>query len=142
MILNKDMTVIAGHQRLKAYKSLGQTEAPCIVLDLDKNKEKALNLALNKIAGDFDDIMLQKILQELTEVEGINLNAIGFDSEEIDDILNSFEDEEDKTKNWELDEIYIPFWIVIRGPVENIGAVKEALNKIKNIQGIKIEASA
>lgn len=46
------MTVIGGHQRLKAYHALGKAEAPCIVLDLDKPKEKALNLALNKISGE------------------------------------------------------------------------------------------
>lgn len=52
VIINADMTVIGGHQRIKVLKELGYEEIQCIVVDLDKNKEKALNLALNKISGE------------------------------------------------------------------------------------------
>ena len=53
IIANADMTVIGGHQRLKVLKDLGYKEIECIVVDLDKNKEKALNIALNKITGEW-----------------------------------------------------------------------------------------
>ena len=52
LVINKDMTVIGGHQRLKVLIELGYTEIECIVVDLDKTSEKALNIALNKIQGD------------------------------------------------------------------------------------------
>ena len=54
IIVNKDNTVIGGHQRLKIIKSLGEKTIGCIVLDLNKEKEKELNIRLNKNTGDFD----------------------------------------------------------------------------------------
>ena len=62
IIINSDMTVIGGHQRLKVLKELGYEQIQCIIVNLDKNKEKALNLALNKISGEWDDEKLEQIL--------------------------------------------------------------------------------
>ena len=45
----KTGNVVGGHQRLKVLLDLGQTEIDCVVVDLDPQREKALNLALNKI---------------------------------------------------------------------------------------------
>jgi len=44
--------VVGGHQRLKVLVDLGHTEIDCVVVDLDPQREKALNVALNKIQGD------------------------------------------------------------------------------------------
>ena len=52
LVVNEDMTVIGGHQRLKVLQELGYTEVECIIVNLDKTKEKALNIALNKISGE------------------------------------------------------------------------------------------
>ena len=76
-IVNKDMTIIGGHQRVKAAQVLGWTEVPCTLLDLDKRQEKALNLALNKIQGYFDEEKLSLIIQEIQN------DAIGFSEEEV-----------------------------------------------------------
>ena len=58
VIVNSDMTIIGGHQRVTVLSDLGYEEIDCIVIDIDKNKEKALNIALNKMeqgaAGGFD----------------------------------------------------------------------------------------
>ena len=43
LIINKDGTVIGGHQRLRVLMDLGAEEADVVVLDLDKEHEKALN---------------------------------------------------------------------------------------------------
>lgn len=80
LIVNKDMTIIGGHQRFKACLELGFTEMPCVVLDLTKSKEKALNLALNKITGDWDRKKLERIL---SEIESIDIGLTGFDEQEI-----------------------------------------------------------
>ena len=46
--------IIGGHQRWKVLRDLGITELDCVVVDFDIEKEKALNVALNKISGDWD----------------------------------------------------------------------------------------
>lgn len=86
IIVNADMTVIGGHQRLKVLKELGYEEVECVILDLDKNKEKALNIALNKITGEWDNAKLEELLAELNETD-IDMNTTGFSFDEIDDIL-------------------------------------------------------
>ena len=51
IIVNYDMTVIGGHQRLTVLKDLGYGEVQFVVFEIaDENKVKALNIALNKIA--------------------------------------------------------------------------------------------
>lgn len=101
LVVNKDMTVIGGHQRLKVLIELGYTELECIVVDLDKTSEKALNVALNKIQGDWDEEKLESLLKEL-KLENFNLDLTGFNSDEINDLLDDFcettEDEFDVDK--------------------------------------------
>jgi DNA modification methylase len=54
IIVNKDNTVVGGHQRLKICKELKHIEIDCVVLDLSKEEERELNIRLNKNTGDFD----------------------------------------------------------------------------------------
>lgn len=88
VIVNKDMTIIGGHQRFKACLELGFKEVPCVVLDLSKSKEKALNLALNKITGEWDRNKLERLLKDIEEVD---LSFTGFDSEELDKFLQDLQ---------------------------------------------------
>ena len=46
--------VVGGHQRLKVLMDMGMTEVDCVVVEMDEDKEKALNIALNKISGEWD----------------------------------------------------------------------------------------
>ena len=54
IIINKDMTVIGGHQRLKICKELKHKDVHCVVLDLSKEEERELNIRLNKNTWEFD----------------------------------------------------------------------------------------
>jgi DNA modification methylase len=54
IIVNKDMTVIGGHQRLKICKELTFIDIDCVILDLSKEQERELNIRLNKNTGTFD----------------------------------------------------------------------------------------
>lgn len=103
LVINKDMTVIGGHQRLKVLKDLGITEVECIVVDLDKTNEKALNIALNKIQGDWDEDKLEALLQEL-KLEEFDMNLTGFDFDEVDEILNDINGT--KEDNFDVDSAY------------------------------------
>lgn len=103
LVINKDMTVIGGHQRLKVLKDLGITEVECIIVDLDKTNEKALNIALNKIQGDWDEDKLEALLQEL-KLEEFDMNLTGFDFDEVDEILNDINGT--KEDNFDVDSAY------------------------------------
>lgn len=81
VIVNSDYTVIGGHQRLKVLKEMGQAQIDVVVVDIPKNKEKALNVALNKIAGEWDDAKLLDLLQEI-KLDGL-LDVTGFDDKEF-----------------------------------------------------------
>lgn len=52
--------IIGGHQRTKVWQSMGNTEIPCVELDLTLDKEKELNIRLNKSGGEFDFEMLSE----------------------------------------------------------------------------------
>lgn len=88
IIINSDGTVIGGHQRLNVLIDLGYSEADVAVVDLNKSDEKALNIALNKIAGEWDTEKLAAIFAEL-DVEGFELGLTGFGDDEISNILGS-----------------------------------------------------
>lgn len=81
--------VVGGHQRLTVLKGLGYETVPCSVVDLDETEEKLLNVALNKIKGQWDYDKLEDILRNFDyEVA----TASGFSAEEIAVILASNED--------------------------------------------------
>ena len=69
IIVNKNNTVIGGHQRLKICKELKHIEIDCVVLDLSKEEERELNIRLNKNTGDFDmDILANEFdIDELVD---------------------------------------------------------------------------
>lgn len=46
--------VVGGHQRLKVLSDMGVTELDCVIVDIPEVQEKALNIALNKISGEWD----------------------------------------------------------------------------------------
>ena len=54
-----------------------------VIVDLDKNAEKALNVALNKISGEWDDEKLCDLLQDL-DLSGYDFSLTGFTRSELD----------------------------------------------------------
>jgi len=75
-------TVISGHQRLSVLKALGYDSAECVVVSLDTTHEKALNIAMNKISGEWDTKKLESLLSDL-KAEDFDVSLTGFDSSEI-----------------------------------------------------------
>ena len=84
IIVNKRTgRVVGGHQRLKVLKALGKEEAECVVVDLAESDEKALNVALNKVSGEWDDEKLDALMKELAETD-LDITLTGFDAKELE----------------------------------------------------------
>jgi len=96
IIINADGTIIGGHQRHTVLQALGETEADVIVLDLSKRDEKALNIALNKIGGDWDMDLLREALADLRDLPGIDATLTGYDGAEISVILGDALNQEER----------------------------------------------
>lgn len=103
IIVNEDLTVIGGHQRLTVLKDLDYETAKCVIVDLPKEDEKALNIALNKIAGQWDEALLADLLLDLQESD-FNLDLTGFEPPEIDDILSNVHDKELSEDEFDVEE--------------------------------------
>lgn len=102
LVVNKDMTIIGGHQRLSVAMALGYTEVPCAVVDVDKVREKALNIALNKITGAWDENALADLLQDIQNSD-FDLGKTGFDPPEIDQLFNKVYDQKVKEDDFDVD---------------------------------------
>ncbi|MCI6068239.1 MAG: DUF4417 domain-containing protein [Galactobacillus timonensis] len=86
IVVNKDLTVIGGHQRLNVLKDLGYSDIEVAQVDLTKKQEKALNIALNKITGRWDDNKLTDLFKDLN-ADDFDLELTGFDIDEIDELI-------------------------------------------------------
>lgn len=99
LIINKGYIIVGGHQRYKVLKELNFATVPCVIVDIDKQKEKMLNIALNKIGGDWDSIKLKDILEELDTGE-LDITLTGFDEKEIENLMTeSYIDEKEVDEN-------------------------------------------
>ncbi len=91
--------VVGGHQRLKVLSELGQTDIECVVVELDEQREKALNVALNKVSGFWDNDKLASLISDLNAAD-FDVSLTGFDAAEIDELFkDAFKDavnEDDK----------------------------------------------
>lgn len=105
----KTGNVVGGHQRLSVLKHLGEKEVDCIVVDMDLQKEKALNIALNKISGQWDVPLLTDLLKDLDD-SGFNVSLTGFDANELDDLFkddiqDAVKEDDDFDIDKEIDKI-------------------------------------
>lgn len=116
LVMNRRGNVlISGHQRLKILKERGDTETEVSVVDLPPEREKALNIALNKIDGQWDMPKLEELLKNLDdELRDIT----GFDAQEIEEMLGFQEEvrEDDFDGEEPVDPITQPgdLWILGR----------------------------
>ncbi len=104
IIVNYDMTVIGGHQRLTVLKDLGYTETQCVVLHIeDEAKVKALNIALNKISGEWNEQLLADLLVDLQDAQ-FDLDLTGFEAPEIDQLFSKLHNKDIEEDNFDVEE--------------------------------------
>lgn len=114
----QDNTIISGHQRFDVlYYENNLSELylirlgdvgwvfPDLELEIkDKNYEKALNLAMNRIHGEFDENLVNEVLADLEEVNLDYLTGFDLDLDDIDyDFISRIEDDYDEVEYDEED---------------------------------------
>ena len=95
--------IVGGHQRYKILKEMGYKEAECVVVNLDDNKEKALNIAMNKINGEFDIPLLTDLLKDLS-MNDFDVSLTGFDEDEISDLFSNADVKEGKDDDFDVNK--------------------------------------
>jgi DNA modification methylase len=108
---NRKNILIGGHFRIKAAKALGYKEVPVVYVNIpDEQKEKELNIRLNKNVGEFDYALLSEFDESL-------LADIGFSSEELDEIFGLESEPEMFDLNKELAKLDIKNISVQKGDI-------------------------
>ena len=95
--------VVGGHQRLKVLMDMGMTEIHCVVVELSEEKEKALNVALNKISGEWDNNKLALLIADL-QGEDFDVSLTGFEPAEIDALFKDTLKDGIKEDNFNVEE--------------------------------------
>ena len=103
VIVNSDMTIIGGHQRVTVLQDLGYTEIDCVVIEIDKTKEKALNIALNKITGEWNKELLADLIKDLQDSD-FDIGFTGFEPPEIEQLFNSVHDKKITEDDFDVDK--------------------------------------
>ena len=103
IIVNYDMTVIGGHQRLTVLKDLGYTEVQCVEVHIeDENKVKALNIALNKITGAWNEQLLADLIVDL-QTANFNTDFTGFEAPEIEQLFSKVHNKDIKEDDFDVE---------------------------------------
>ena len=141
IIWNKQTgNIVGGHQRYKILKDMGYKEAECVVVDIDATKEKALNIALNKINGEFDIPLLTDLLKDLSTSD-FDVSLTGFDEDEISDLFSSIDDKEGKDDDFDVNKALEEASFVNPGDLWQLGkhrlmcgdsTISEDVNKLMN----------
>ena len=130
--------VVGGHQRLKILQEQGQEEIECVVVDMDEPEEKALNVALNKVSGQWDLPKLADLISEL-DSSMFDVSLAGFDAAEIEDLFSKVHDKEVKEDDFDadaaLEEIEEP--ISKKGDVWLLGKHKLLCGDATNLSDIE-----
>jgi len=92
--------IVGGHQRFKVLVAEGYKEIQCSVVNLPPDEEKAMNVALNKVSGDWEYKKLSDLFEDL-KAKGFDLTLTGFDAPEIEDLLGEPEVDND---DFDVDE--------------------------------------
>jgi hypothetical protein len=115
ILVDGDKSIIAGHGRLLAARKLGMDTVPTIELaNLTETQKKAYIIADNKLAlnAGWDDQLLTIELNDLM-ADGFALELLGFDKDELNNLLNFDENEEKEVKGNLSDKFLIPPFSVL-----------------------------
>ncbi len=110
--------LIGGHMRVKALREMGITKVPVVYINIPNiEKERELNVRLNRNTGEFDWNLLASFGEEF-------LKGVGFSSEELDNIFEEDETPEQFDLEKELKKLNIQNIEIKNGDVWKIGDSK------------------
>ena len=112
--------VVGGHQRLKVLADLGYTTIDCVVVELDETHEKALNIALNKINGAWDESKLALLIADLDAAD-FDVELTGFDEAEIQAMIGSLDEGQAADDGFDLDSALEEAAFVQAGDLWQVG---------------------
>lgn len=112
--------VVGGHQRLKVLADLGYESVDCVVVELDETREKALNIALNKISGDWDESKLALLIADL-DASDFDAELTGFGEAEIQSLIGSLDDGSIEDDGFDLNAALEAAAFVQRGDIWRVG---------------------
>mgnify|MGYP005987057325 CR=1 FL=1 len=129
----RENIIIGGHQRVKVWESLGNKEVDCIELDLTLDKEKELNVRLNKNTGGWDHDVLNEYFESIDLIEwGFTTDEV-FSEEDLIEKSNPINEETEHPFAAELDSESNYVVLKFKKDIDWIQA--------KTILGLKTESS-
>jgi len=96
----KTGNIVGGHFRIRELKKLGHKEVDCVIVDLDEQDEKELNIRLNANTGEWDwDMLANEWDSEQLEEWGLDIPnwAEGVDENNMTEDDINIEDEFEET---------------------------------------------
>lgn len=127
--------IVGGHQRYKILKDMKYKEAECVIVDLDDNREKALNVALNKISGEFDIPLLTDLLKDLS-ANDFDVSLTGFDENEISDLFSDANAKEGKDDDYDVNKALEESAFVKQGDLWQIGKHRMLCGDATNLEDL------
>jgi DNA modification methylase len=130
--------LVGGHQRLKILIEQGATDIEVSVVDLSVEMERALNIALNKIGGNWDEEKLSTLLSEIQKIPDFNVGLTGFEPAEISELLDEFttpQKEDDFDFEAEVNAIEEP--VTERGDIIELGQHRILCGDSSSLEDVK-----
>jgi DNA modification methylase len=95
--------IVGGHQRYKVLVAEGHTEVECVIVKMSPEREKALNVALNKVTGDWEFEALADLIKDL-EAQDFDVSLTGFDAAEIEDLFSQVHDKDATDDDYDVNK--------------------------------------
>jgi len=95
--------IVGGHQRFKVLVAEGHTEVECVIVKMNPEREKALNVALNKVTGDWEFEALADLIKDL-EAQDFDVTLTGFDAAEIEDLFSQVHDKDATDDDYDVNK--------------------------------------
>ena len=95
-------TVISGHQRLNVLKYLNVDEIECVTVEMNETEEKTLNIAMNKVSGEWNEQLLADLIVDLQSVD-FNVDLTGFEAPELEQLFSKVYNKKIKEDDFDVD---------------------------------------